>query len=80
MHVLPFVRVATKMNGEEERATLENFVDSSTYLELLFSETEDEKGIVHTIRLCNYFHPFLMQLSPNYTQKCGITYTNKQQS
>ena len=48
MHALPFVRVATKMNEEEERATLENLVDSSI-LELLLNETEDEKDIIHTI-------------------------------
>ena len=34
VQVVPFVRVATEMNEEEERATLENFVDSSI-LELL---------------------------------------------
>ena len=50
MHVqlLPFVHVAMKMNEEEERATLDNFVDSSL-LELLLNESEDEKDIVHTI-------------------------------
>ena len=45
MHVLPFVRVAEKMNMEEERATLENFVDSSI-LELLLNETEDERILI----------------------------------
>ena len=35
-----------RMNEEEERATLENFVDSSI-LELLLNEKEDEKDIVH---------------------------------
>ena len=34
-----------KMNEEEERATLENFLDSSI-LELLLNVTEDEKDIV----------------------------------
>ena len=48
MHVLPFVRVSKKMNEEEERATLENFVDSSI-LECLLNKTEDEKHIIHTI-------------------------------
>ena len=48
MHVLPFVRVAKKMNEEEERATLENFMDSSI-LELLLNEAEDEKDIFHNI-------------------------------
>ena len=48
VQVLPFVCVATKMNEEEERATLENFVDSSI-LELLLNETKDEKDIVHKI-------------------------------
>ena len=48
VQVLPFVRIATKMDEEEERATLENFVDSSI-LELLLNETEDEKDIVYTI-------------------------------
>ena len=48
VHVLPFVHIAKKMNKEEERATLENFVDSSI-LELLLNETEDKKDIVHTI-------------------------------
>ena len=48
VHVLLFVRVAKKMNKEEERATLQNFVDSSI-LELLLNETEDDKDIVHTI-------------------------------
>ena len=48
VHILPFIRVVTKMNEEEERATLENFVDSSI-LELLLNETEKEKDIVHTI-------------------------------
>ena len=38
VYVLPFVRIAKKMNEEEERATLENFVDSSI-LELLLNET-----------------------------------------
>ena len=38
VHVLQFIRVVTKMNEEEERATLENFVDSSV-LELLLNET-----------------------------------------
>ena len=55
---LPFIRKA-KMNKEEERASLENFVYSSI-LELLLNETEDEKDIVHTINrkshafLCNF--------------------------
>ena len=49
MQVLPFIRAAKKMNEEEERATLENFVDSSI-LELLLNETEDENtDIVHKI-------------------------------
>ena len=34
VHVVPFVSVAKKMNEEEERTTLENFVDCST-LDLL---------------------------------------------
>ena len=34
VHILPFVRVAKKMSEEEERATLDNYVDSSI-LELL---------------------------------------------
>ena len=59
VHVLPFIRIVTKMNEEEERGTLENFVYSSI-LELLLNETEDEKDIVHTINrkshafLCNF--------------------------
>ena len=80
MHSLPLVM---KMNEEEERAILENFVDSSI-LERLFNETEDEKYIIHMINmeshtlLCKfgvnlisephlhyYFHPLLVQLSPN---------------
>ena len=54
----PFICVVKKMNEEEERATLENFVDSSI-LELLLNETEEEKDIVHMINreshalLCN---------------------------
>ena len=39
VHVLPFVRIAKKMKEEEERATLENFMDSSI-LELLLNVTE----------------------------------------
>ena len=46
--ILSFVHVAKKMNEEEERATLENFVDYSI-LELLLNETENGKDIVHTI-------------------------------
>ena len=49
VHVLPFVRASKKINEEEERATLENFVDSSI-LELLLNETEGEKDINY---LCN---------------------------
>ena len=37
VHILPFVHISKKMNEEEERATLENFVDSSI-LELLLIE------------------------------------------
>ena len=48
VHVLPFICVAKKMNEEKERATLQNFVNSSI-LEFLLNETEDEKDIVHKI-------------------------------
>ena len=58
MQVLPFLRLATKMNEEDERATLENFVDSSI-LEFLLNETEDEK--VSFIRLID-----------NHTLSCAI--------
>ena len=47
VQVLLFVCITTKMNKEEERATLESFMVSSI-LELLLNETEDEY-IVHTI-------------------------------
>ena len=45
---LPFVCIVKKMNEEEERATLENFMDSSI-LEPLLNETEEEKDNIHTI-------------------------------
>ena len=48
VYILHFIRVAKKMNEEEERATLENFV-YSFILELLLNEMEDEKDIVHMI-------------------------------
>ena len=30
---------------------------------------------LHSLRSCNYFHPLLVQLSPNCTQKHAISYT-----
>ena len=81
-----------KINEEEERVTLKNFMDSSI-LERLLNETEDEKDNTinresHTL-LCKfednllsepplhyYLHPLLVQLSPNCTQKHAISYTN----
>ena len=47
MHVLPFVH-SKELNKEEERATLEDFMEYSI-LELLLNETEDGKDIVHMI-------------------------------
>ena len=44
VQVLPFIRIATEMNEEEERATLENFLDSSL-LELLLNEKQKMKRI-----------------------------------
>ena len=71
MQVLLFVCVATKMNEEEERATLENFVDSSI-LELLLNETEDEKDIVHTIN--RESHTFLCNFGDNFhSEQAKIT-------
>ena len=40
-HVLQFVRVGKKINEEEERATLKNFVDSFISELLRNNETED---------------------------------------
>ena len=37
VHIFPFVRAAKKINEEKERATLENFMDSSN-LQLLLNE------------------------------------------
>ena len=55
MHILPFIHVAMKMNEEEERVTLENFMDSSI-LECLLNETEIKK---------------IIQLIGNHTLSCA---------
>ena len=44
VHMQVLLFLAVKMYEEEEKATLENFMESSI-LELLFNETEDEKDI-----------------------------------
>ena len=59
------------MNEEEERVTLENFMDSSI-LERLLNETEEDKDIIHTIN--RESHTFLCKFEDNLLSEPPLHY------
>ena len=60
-----------KMNEEEERVTLENFMDSAI-LERLLNETEEDKDIIHTIN--RESHTFLCKFEDNLLSEPPLHY------